>query len=75
MVFHNAIGQPVSDPNYGNETFRARHGYKEEHTHDPPYRRSRDFKPMTYGSFKGMLNYRHSEPYCLLKNMKDLSRE
>ena len=75
MVFQNAIAQNITEPNYGNETFRARHGYKEEHTHDAPYRRNRDFKPVNYGSFKGMLNYRHSEPFCLLKNMKDLSRE
>lgn len=30
---------------------------------------------MPYGTFKGMPNYRHSEPYCLLKNLKDLSKE
>ena len=24
--------------------FRARHGYKEAHAHDKPYRRNRDFK-------------------------------
>lgn len=75
MVFYNAVTQPVSHPAYANEEFRARHGYKEVEAHDPPYRRSRDFKPVPYGSFRGMLNYRHSEPYMLLKNMKDIANE
>jgi hypothetical protein len=75
MVFHNSVHQSISDPSYSNETFRARHGYKEEHTHDPAYRRNRDFKPVPYGTFRGMPNYKHSEPYCLLKNMKDLANE
>jgi len=75
MVYSNAVHQPISDPNYGNETFRARHGYKEEHAHDAPYRRNRDFKPVGYGSYRGILNFRHSEPYCQLKNMKDIPRE
>lgn len=65
----------MSDPNYANETFRSRHHYKEHHQHDAPYRRSRDFKPVPYGTFRGMPNYKHSEPYCLLKNMKDLANE
>ena len=75
MVFHNSLFNGPSDPNYGNETFRARHGYKEVAMHDAPYRRNRDFKPVNYGSWKGMLNYRHSEPYMHLKNMKDISRD
>jgi len=75
MVYHNGIRQEVSLRDYGNETFRARNGYKEAHAHDAPYRRSRDFKPTTYGSFKGLINYRHAEPFCLLKNIKDISRE
>lgn len=75
MVYHNAIAQSVSNPAYGNETWRATHGYKEAHQHDPAYRRNRDFKPVTYGSYIGIPNYKHSEPYCLLKNMKDISRE
>ena len=75
MVYHNAVAQVVSNPAYENETFRAKAGYKETHQHDPAYRRNRDFKPVPYGSFRGMPNYKHSEPYCLLKNMKDLSNE
>jgi hypothetical protein len=67
MVFHNSIVQEVSNPAYANETFRARAGYKEGDVHDAPGRRNRDFKPMTYGSFRGIPNYRHSEPYCQLK--------
>ena len=75
MVFHNTITSYNGDPSYDNDMFRASHGYKERHQHDPPYRRSRDFKAVPYGTFRGMPNYRHTEPYCLLKNMKDLSRE
>lgn len=75
MVYHNSVTQSISDPAYSNETFRARHGFKEAHVHDPAYRRNRDFKPVPYGTFKGMPNYKHSEPYCLLKNMRDLAHE
>jgi len=75
MVFHNTIVQNVSNGDYENDSWRARHGYKEVHMHDPAARRNRDFKPVPYGTFKGMVNYRHSEPYCLLKNMKDITRE
>ena len=75
MVFHNTITSYNGDPSYDNEMFRSRHGYKERHQHDPPFRRNRDFKPVPYGTFRGMPNYRHTEPYCLLKNMKDISRE
>lgn len=55
--------------------FRARHHFKEEHVHDPPYRKNRDFKAVNYGSFKGMPNYKHAEPFQLLKSLKDLSYE
>ena len=75
MVYHNKVTMHPANPDYGNETWRANKGYKEEHAHDAPYRRNRDFKPVGYGSYRGILNYRHSEPYCLLKNMKDLPRE
>lgn len=75
MVFHNSIVSKTTDPSYENEVFRARHHYKELHQHDPPQRRNRDFKPVNYGSFKGILNFKHSEPYALLKNLKDLKEE
>ena len=67
MVFHNSVVQEVSNPAYANETFRARNGYKEAHVHDPAGRRNRDFKPVPYGTFRGIPNYRQSEPYCQLK--------
>ena len=75
MVYYDTIHQDISDRSYGDEAFRARYGYKEAETHNPPFRRSRDFKPMSYGHFRGMLNFRHSEPYMLLKNMKDIVYE
>jgi len=31
MVFENTVKQHVIDPAYSNETFRAKHHYKEEH--------------------------------------------
>jgi hypothetical protein len=65
----------VPDPDYGNEVFRARHGYKETEVHDPPYRRNLDFKPVGFGTFRGMPNFKHAEPYDLLKNLKDLKTE
>ena len=60
---------------YEDEVWRARHGYKEEKQHDAPFRRNRDFKAVPYGNFIGMPNYRHSEPWCQLKNIKDLANE
>jgi hypothetical protein len=74
MVYHNTITSSV-DPNYSNEMFRSRHHFKELHQHDPPFRRNRDFKPMTYGAYIGIPNFRHSEPYSMLKNIKDLANE
>jgi len=65
----------IPDQNYENAHWRALHHYKEIHTPDHPFRRNRDFKPVPYGSAKGILNFRHSEPFCLLKNIKDLPRE
>jgi hypothetical protein len=75
MVFTNVVRQDISDRNYSNATFRAKQGYKELHTPDAPFRRNRDFRPVPYGSYKGILNFRHSEPYVLLKNLKDLYYE
>ena len=74
MVFENHIVYRGA-PGYENEYFRARHGFKDADAPDPPYRRSRDFKPVPYGSAKGILNYRHSEPWALMKNMKDIPNE
>ena len=72
MPFSNTIKMTLPEPGYDSELWRAKHGYKEELQHDAPYRRSRDFKPVPYGSFKGMPNYRHAEPWAQLKNVKDM---
>jgi hypothetical protein len=74
-MFDNTIKQNIPDPAYGNEVWRARHHYKEEHVHDPPLRRNRDFKPVGFGTFRGMPNFKHAEPFALLKNLKDLPNE
>lgn len=74
MVFHNTVVRRA-DPAYENEVFRQRYGYKELHQHNPPERRNRDFKPVNYGSWRGMLNFKHSEPWCMLKNLEDLQNE
>ena len=75
MVYANTVKQPISDPAYSNEVFRVREHYKEVHQHDPPFRRNRDFKPVNYGSFRGILNFKHAEPFADLKNLKDLKNE
>ena len=75
MHSQNSRVQHASDPNYENETFRARAGYKELHVHNAPYRRSRDFKPFGYGALIGLPNFRGSEPFQLSKNLKDLWQE
>jgi len=75
MVYTNTIVQPITDAAYSDPVWRAKHGYKEEHQHDNPMRRNRDFKAMPYGTAAGMPNYRHAEPFCQLKNIKDLKNE
>eukprot|EP00349_Pseudokeronopsis_sp_Brazil_P006188 CAMPEP_0202960460 /NCGR_PEP_ID=MMETSP1396-20130829/4607_1 /ASSEMBLY_ACC=CAM_ASM_000872 /TAXON_ID= /ORGANISM="Pseudokeronopsis sp., Strain Brazil" /LENGTH=271 /DNA_ID=CAMNT_0049679693 /DNA_START=6 /DNA_END=821 /DNA_ORIENTATION=+ len=75
MVYENSRRQRIIDPNYQNEVFRARHHYKEELVHDPPQRKNRDFKAVPYGSFRGMLNFKHAEPFLMLKSLKDIYRE
>jgi|TARA_B110000285_G_scaffold150913_1_gene168461 hypothetical protein len=75
MVYDNHISQDISNLAYGNETFRARHGFKEGHVHDPPQRRNYDFKPIPYGTARGIPNYRHSEPFELLKSIRDIANE
>ena len=55
--------------------WRAQHHFKEEHQHDAPYRRSRDFKPVPWGAARGMPNYRHSEPWLNMKNLITLKEE
>lgn len=59
----------------GNETYRAKHGFKELDVHNSPQRRNRDFKPMLYGDFIGMLNFKLSEPWALTRHLPDLINE
>ena len=75
MVYTNTVKYHIPEPAYSDEIWRQRHGYKEEHQHDAPFRRNRDFKPVPYGTFGGMPNYRHAETFCLTKNIKDLITE
>ena len=75
MVYTNTVKMQISDQRYEGELWRAKHGYKEIHQHDPPVRRNRDFKPVPWGAAVGMPNYRHSEPFLMLKNIKDLKNE
>lgn len=75
MVYQNTVKYRVPDPRYQDETWRAKNHFKEEHQHDAPLRRSRDFKPLTYGSARGMPNYRHAEPWLNMKNLYTLLDE
>ncbi len=75
MVYTDTVRYTIPDPAYSDEVWRAKHGYREEHQHNAPYRRNRDFKPVPYGTFGGMPNYRHSEAFCQMKNAKDLVTE
>jgi hypothetical protein len=73
--YYDSINKGVEDGNYNNPTFRARQHYKEEEVHDPPARRNNDFKPVHSWSAKGMCNYKHAEPFYLLKNLGQFARE
>ena len=75
MVYHNSFKQKQNDPAYSNDIFRAKHHYKEDHIPDPPQRKNRDFKPVAYGTFRGMPNFKHTEPFCLMKNLKEIHRD
>ena len=66
MVVFNHRTTDISHPDYGNEMWRARHGYKENHVHDPPQRMNYDFKPIPYGTARGIPNFRHSEPWFIM---------
>ena len=72
MHVHNAVKYHVPDPRYADDTWRAKHGFKEVHQHDAPLRRNRDFKPVTWGAARGMPNARHSEPWLNMKNLYSL---
>ena len=75
MATRNNVTTPIPDPRYKDETWRAAHHFKEEHQHDAPYRRNRDFKPVPWGTARGMPNYRHSEPWLNMKNLITLKEE
>ena len=75
MVFENTVKQHIIDPSYGDEHFRAKHHFKEGHQQNPPFCRNKDFKPLNYSSFRGILNYMRAEPFESLKDMKDLKNE
>ena len=72
MVYSDSIQQFIYDRRYKNEHFRSKHGYKEEFVHARPHRKNRDFKPIHYGDFVGLPNYKHSEHFCHLKNTQDV---
>jgi hypothetical protein len=71
----DTIKTVASEPAYDDDHFRHEHGYKSNSIHAAPFRRNRDFKPVPYGAFGGMPNYRHAEPFALLKNAKDVIYE
>ena len=75
MATKDTMRQPCPDPAYANETWRAKHHFKELDMHIPPVRRNRDFKATPYGAAVGMPNYRHATPYLLLKHMVDWQHE
>ena len=75
MTHINTVKYNIPDPRYSDASWRARHGFKEEHQHDAPMRRNRDFKPVPYGTARGMPNYRHAEPWLNMKNMYTLVEE
>lgn len=76
MVYWTSIDQPSKTAGqYSNESFRSRNGYKEMEVHNSPHRRNKDFKPVLYGDFIGMLNFKLSEPWALMRHFPDLVKE
>lgn len=77
MVYWTAINQEPGKKggSYYNESFRARHGYKEMHVHNAPPRKNKDFRPTLYGHFRGMLNFKLAEPWALMRHFNDLFEE
>lgn len=75
MATHNTVKYTAPDPRYADETWRAKNHFKELHQHDSPLRRNRDFKPVPWGTARGMPNYRHSEPWLNMKNLYTLFEE
>lgn len=76
MVYWTSIRQEKPFfSTYENETYRVKHGYKELHVHNAPERRNKDFKPALYGHFRGMLNFKHSQPWAISRHLKDMFEE
>jgi len=77
MVFTTSIPQPgkTTQGIESNESYRLKHGFKELDVHNSPRRKNPDFKPMLYGDFIGMLNFKLSEPWALLRHFPDLINE
>ena len=76
MVYWTSIHQQhKKDYGYGVEEYRVKHGFKEMHVHNAPPRKNKDFKPVLYGDFIGMLNFKLSEPWGLLRHLPDLMNE
>ena len=78
MVYWTAVKAVDDvDPNsvYANESMRARNHYKELHVHNAPPRKNKDFKPMLYGDFRGMLNFKLAEPWGHLRHLPDIFNE
>lgn len=73
--YSDVIARGREDPEKSNSVWRAKNGYKEMEVHDPPPRRNNDFKAVHSWSAKGMPNYKHAEPFYLLKNMTQVWRE
>ena len=77
MVFWTSLSHPAKNSSSieSNETYRSKNGFKELDVHNNPQRRNSDFKPMLYGDFIGMLNFKLSEPWALLRHLPDLVNE
>lgn len=76
MVFWTSISQDKAIHRINsNEDFRVRHHYKEMEVHNAPPRKNRDFKPVLYGDFIGMLNFKLAEPWGMLRHFDDLFEE
>ena len=77
MVYWTSIKQPSATDNsvYGNEMMRLHSGMKESHIHNSPPRKNKDFRPMLFGDFRGMPNFKLSEPWGIFRNLGDMWHE
>lgn len=60
---------------WNNDSYRVKNHFKELHVHNSPPRKNKDFKPVLYGDFIGMLNFKLSEPFAMLRHTNDLLEE